>query len=531
MNSPPLRPEQLSPNLSPMAFSLDDPRNGGYNNGGNNLQHLLASPTKLNLDAAGNNSGGNSLIYRTSLSKLSELSRTGRSRQRSNSDTLRSASPIRLQFFNNAPKMLKPEYVAPQKPSGMPLLSALIGNGTGGSTNRLGLRETLEMFHKGLSRENYAFQEQVQTQQPQQQQREQSQRSASVKTAGDNKSFHNDTKHAGSNSHSHDDNNNNNNNNSNDELNHTHNQNHNHNHYNHNHNYHDHHTQNGAGITTDVDRTLKGKPINSPRDKQGSRMASNSSVASSTMTVNFNDMSKEMELEMLDTDKNGFVELVDGKSNRCSFISSSSTDFDPEWYNHQQSHISEETAKLDYRIKQLELEIDELKLQNEKLIRSITTSRTVEDKFMLDALKEIRFSKQRAQRGMERKVKQLERKVENYRKVLKTIGNSPIMPPHTPSLIACKETPLASESPRRHNCRKRIARISSVDLRKIEEQNDSSPCPSSSDGEHDTTSDDENTIKRLDDTTAQESEHLSIRRIGGLQLNIQLETQRKDNQV
>lgn len=277
----------------------------------------------------------------------------------------------------------------------------------------------------------------------------------------------------------------------------------------------------------DVDATLKGKQINSPRDTQGSRMASNSSVASSTMTVNFNDMSKEMELDLLETDKNGFVELVDGKSNRCSFISSNSTDFDADWYNQQQSHISEETAKLDYRIKQLELEIDELKLQNEKLIRSITTSRTVEDKFMLDALKEIRFSKQRAQRGMERKVKQLERKIENYRKVLRTIGNSPITPVCTPTLAASSHTQAVLESPRRQNCRKRIERISSVELRKIEEQNDSSS--SSSEGEPETMLEDEKAEQQFDGVQA--NEHLGMRRIGGLQLNIQLETEQKDNDI
>lgn len=156
MNSPPLKPEQLSPTLSPMAFSLDDPSNG------NGFSHLLASPTKLKLDSGcggpnmNNNGGsnGHSLIYRTSLSKLSELSRTGRSRQRSNSETLCSNSPIRFQLFNNAPKMLKPEFMS-QQPSTLPLLSTLMKqSATGMASNsnkeakKSSSRDCHESWHK-----------------------------------------------------------------------------------------------------------------------------------------------------------------------------------------------------------------------------------------------------------------------------------------------------------------------------------------------------------------------------------------------
>lgn len=534
MNSPPLRPEQLSPKLSPVAFSLDDPHNSSA--GANNFQHLLASPTKLSLDSGsnGNNSSGagNSLIYRTSLSKLSELSRRGRSRQRSNSDTLRSASPIRLQFFNNAPKMLKPEYVS-QQPSGIPLLSALIGNNTAGSqASRLGIRETLGMFHKGVSNDSRASQEQSQqrqrqTQEPGLQPRQQSDGSvrvpsdATLNDEADNPirlqdEISNTNNNNKSNKNINNDNHANeiNNTDSNEKLqNQTHGE----------------ITTTATTTATDADGTLKRKP-SSPRENPGTRMASNSSVASSTMTVNFNDMSKEMELDPLPTDKNGFVELVDGKSNRCSFISSSSTDFDPDWYSHQQTHLSEETTKLDYRIKQLELEIDELKLQNEKLISSITTSRTVEDKFMLDALKEIRFSKQKAQRGMERKVKQLEKKVENYRTVLKTIGDSPLQP-HLYPQLPYGQISAFSESPRTQNTKRRIARISSTELRRIEEHSDSScSSSSSSSSEEENTFDEQVSMDEtmmMDDGT--EPSNSSMRRIGGLQLNIRLEMQRNSS--
>ncbi|GCF00475.1 hypothetical protein ZYGM_003197 [Zygosaccharomyces mellis] len=549
MNSPTLRPEQLSPKLSPVAFSLDDPNNTSTS--ANNFQHILASPTKLSLDgnANGNNGSGagNSLIYRTSLSKLSELSRRGRSRQRSNSDTLRSASPTRLQFFNNAPKMLKPEYVSYQ-PSGMPLLSALIGNGsTGPHGGRLGIKETLEMFHRGFSSKSRPSQKQEE--QRRQRQAQESQLRPEQKGEGSDRQLSDTTlneekykqfrggvsnKYDNNNDDANNNDNSNNNNNNND------------NHANEEHNDESENlTRNQGSIPgtetnmtapIDEDGTLK-KKSSSPRENQGTRMASNSSVASSTMTVNFNDMSKEVELDMLPTDKNGFVELVDGKSNRCSFISSSSTDFDADWYNHQHFHINEETAKLDYRIKQLELELDELKIQNQKLIRSITTNRTAEDEFMLDALKEIRYSKQKAQRGMERRVKQLEGKVESYRKVLGFIGDGPSQS-QVHSQLPYGQISACSESPKKQNYKKRIARISSMELRKIEEHSDSSsptsPSASSSDD-----SEYEETEKTFEEQPSMEEATMiqdgntvssnSIRRIGGFHLNIPLEMQRNNN--
>ena len=182
MYSPILKPEQHSPMMSPMAFHLDE------NNGSNNIQNLLLSPTKLKLDSVGNSS-----VYRTSLSKLNELTRNGRSRQRRNSDTLRSNSPIRFPLLNNlAPKMLKPEYINSQT-SSLPLLSALMKQTANTSSNsannsnsnyqldasrqsnntndtnsnpffsRMSIKETLEQLniHKQMQKKNTQEREQV----------------------------------------------------------------------------------------------------------------------------------------------------------------------------------------------------------------------------------------------------------------------------------------------------------------------------------------------------------------------------------
>lgn len=256
------------------------------------------------------------------------------------------------------------------------------------------------------------------------------------------------------------------------------------------------------------------------------RVISHSSTISSTMTVDLNDISKEMDIDLLPTDKNGFVHFGESKSNRCSFISSSSTDFDADWCNQQQVRNQEETSKLDYRIKQLELEIDELKLQNEKLIQSITTSRTVEDKFMFDALKEIRATKQKAQRGMERKVQHLEKKVKNYRKVMKSLDDTPAI---TAAPTRSSPSYTAGDSSIVFSSRRRIARISSLELRKIEEQRDSSG--SSSEDEKDGqlqkhgSYEDSMLSKQLHQKNYPPSSDISIRRKTGFQLNIQLQMQ------
>ncbi|QLQ79191.1 hypothetical protein HG537_0B05380 [Torulaspora globosa] len=482
MNSPPLRPDQLSPVLSPIAFSLDD-----SNHHSSGFQHLLASPTKLKLDKGVNGgSNGQSLIYRTSLSKLSDLSRSGRSRQRSNSDTLRSASPIRFQLFNNAPKMLKPEYMSQQTPS-LPLLSTLMKSSTTGipkqeSKNNhtdpaamMSIRETLEKLQRDqrqAERQKVTFDDRRQEvpdnidRQP-------------VSISGPDKSCERKVSES---------------------------------------------TSATSGITLcdkqrDPNETVKFGPIRQKASEE-IRLVSNSSLASSTVSIDFNELPKDIDLEALATDKNGFAHCDDFKSNRCSFISSTSTDYDADWCN-QQVVPHDETAKLDLRIKQLEVEIAELKLQNEKLIHSITASRTVEDMFMLDALKEIRASKKEAQKGMERKVKQLEKKIENYRNAIKTRGDTSSEDITPKDKRGTYPTP---ENIPMSTLKRRIARISSLELRKIDEQGDSTSS-SSSDDESDVKLNKPESITMLTNQSRHPNElqSMSIRRKAGLQLNIHVE--------
>lgn len=487
MNTPPMKPEQLSPTLSPMALSLDDTSNTS------GFSHLLASPTKLKLDNGGPglNSGanGHSLIYRTSLSKLSELSRTGRSRQRSNSDTLRSSSPIRFQLFNNAPKMLKPEYIS-QQPSTLPLLSTLMKqsatgmastsnkeakNRQGETAARAGIRETLRKYQDQQFQINRQNNETKQQQQSLDSKAEQRQKVPEAKTKSHQGVGRNTSESASG----------------------------------------------ISGMTLyerqrDPDETIKIKASTPDLAEEEVRVISNSSLVSSAVSIDFNNLPKELDLDALPSDKNGFVQSDDFK--RCSFISSTSTDYDADWYNHQQVSTHEETAKLDHRIKQLELEIEEMKLQNEKLIQSITASRTVEDIFVYDAINEIRSSKQEAQRGMQRKVMQLEKKVENYKKVMKTLGDSPVKklaPKDKRSTYPMGEVTQVS------TLRKRISRISSTELRKIEEQGSSSS--SSSDDEKEAPLEEPAQVTTPVLSPQQDVSSLSFRRKAGLQLNIHVE--------
>lgn len=502
-----MRPEHMSPQMSPIAFSLDDPKNGA-----NSFQSLLASPTKFkldsNIDASANNHANN--IYRTSLSKLSELSRTGRSRQRSNSDTLRSVSPIRFQLFSSAPKMLRPEYIS-QQSSASPLLSTLMRNATTQSANntgtihqrdlagsKVGIRETLEQIQreqrellqrqeevnkKNTDKNRELLQPQPQPQQYQQHCQPPKDRCGSKPAVAVHESKLPQT------------------------------------------------STGKCAVTSGkskavAEETNGNKEFNARfEDSIDIRSISNPSSLPSTITVDLNDISRDMDIELLATDKNGFSSFGESKSNRYSFISSSSTDYDGgEWCNNQpeaRNNQMEETAKLDHRIKQLEVEIDNLKLQNEKLIQSITTSRVVEDSFTRGASKETRHSKQKVQQGMERKVKQLEKRVENYRKAMKSCGDSPTELPSESFIMDYKS--MASK--------RRITRISSGELRKIDEQGDSSG--SSSEEERDGQSikhEDYNDSTLTKELFRQDcSDHSSMRRKQGLQLNIQVQTQRSRN--
>ncbi|CAI4047673.1 hypothetical protein SUVZ_12G2310 [Saccharomyces uvarum] len=418
MNSPTMKSEQLTPKLSPMSFCLDDQRNA------NTFQNILNSPTKLKLDTG---SIGNSLLYPTSLSKLSELSRNGRSKQRRGSDTMRSVSPIRFQFFNNTPKMLKPEYLS-QKSSGLPLLSALLKNSK--QTSKSNSNEDQSVNPDPLSIEQNIVKQSIKDK-LEQLRRQGSEQVAQIQKK-EQQSTLPETK-----------------------------------------DYVCLHTPE-APLEDMLDHMIP------EVDDKENRFVS--IEPTQCLNTEISDLPKDMNLDNLPTDKNGFVQYgsKSNNNNRYSFISSTSTDYEPEWYDGQQHismHIpsmintdeatSQDKSNLDIKIKQLELEITELKLQNEKLVHSMTTNRYIEERFMLEVMKDPSVHAQKSQRDIERKVKQLEKKFFNCKKVLKKLTESPT--------VVATSTSKTDGNPARIPCPKtRLARVSVLDLKKIEEQPDSS---------------------------------------------------------
>lgn len=475
MYSPILKPEQHSPMMSPMAFHLDE------NNGSNNIQNLLLSPTKLKLDSVGNSS-----VYRTSLSKLNELTRNGRSRQRRNSDTLRSNSPIRFPLLNNlAPKMLKPEYINSQT-SSLPLLSALMKQTANASSNsanngnsnyqldasrqsnntndtnsnpffsRMSIKETLEQLniHKQRQKKNTQEREPV----------------VQVRTVNNSDS----TPMASKN-----------------DI-----------------------TNPGTGSVfpettalrkiSNTDSTFSDSTLNDNSSLPESQIEPlkidtkiNEVISPTTQVLrnpprkNFNvqtpnlhqsefdSIPQELNVDLLPTDNNGFVQLNSNKNNRYSFMSSTSTDFEIDWYSQLQlqqnlqlqqpsprfpaQSESDESVQNERRIKRLELEITELKLQNEKLIQSITTTHHSEG-FSTNGKAENSYVTHHKKKTMQYKVRNLEKKLESYKTVMNKLVDM-----HT-SLHGDDFNDETS------SVKTRISRISDRDLKKIEESGSSSSC-------------------------------------------------------
>lgn len=496
MNSPHFN--ELSPSMSPIAFGFDD--------------KTLLSPTKLKLDQ---HAPMNSLLYPTSLSKLSELSRTGRSQQRSrrDSDTLRSLSPLRLQFQNTgganpgpnfsmgAPKMLKPEFLqkSSTSTSTLPLLSALLmktGNGKAGSqqqgsastennsqTTSMSGFEQVSMIKESLDQ---LRQEVIVPKRNKNRDSTSTRRDRATTTKDETLAVSND-KDARKVS-----------------------------------------DANSEKTLYEEQHLRKQVPASHSKEVGSSRIFS-TETATSAKDVDSQQLRDGLDVEALPTDRNGFVQ-IDHKNintNRYSFISATSTDYDMEWYesqnniakhanSHRHGHLSSnrmmsviqddlrnqvnlesqssqsstsyEAQKLDLKIKQLELEISELKLQNEKLIHSITTNRIVEDRLLMDFIgnnENAPIAKPTQQRDMEKKVKQLEKRFDSYQKVLKqlkVISNSP-----PPKKSNSKHGHRHSHGHRK-SCdniqltdnRGRILRISSTELRKLDEQQDSSSSSPSS---------------------------------------------------
>ncbi|CAI4046327.1 Mmr1p SKDI_12G2260 [Saccharomyces kudriavzevii IFO 1802] len=420
MNSPTMKSEQLTPKLSPMSFCLDDKKNAG------SFQNLLNSPTKLKLETG---SISNSLLYPTSLSKLSELSRGGRSKQRRGSDTMRSVSPIRFQFLNNTPKMLKPEYLS-QTTNNLPLLSALLKNSKKTPKANTGEDGSLNPDH--LNIEKTIIKQTIKDKLEQL-------RNAEHAVPVQNK---------------------------------------------------EQKTMPLETIYYAEEPTPQEKPENSvslyttvPAPAlENHSMPSISNGSTHYSHTEVSELPKDLNLDNLPTDKNGFVQYgpKSNNNNRYSFISSTSTDYEPEWYDGQQNismHMPSITnteeascrdkSNLDIKIKQLELEITELKLQNEKLVHSMTTNRYIEERFMLEVMKDPSIQAQKSQRDIERKVKQLEKKFFNCKKVLKKLAESP-------TVVATSTSKTDGNSARIPCPKTRLARVSVLDLKKIEEQPDSS---------------------------------------------------------
>ncbi|CAI4035107.1 hypothetical protein SMKI_12G2470 [Saccharomyces mikatae IFO 1815] len=483
MNSATMKSEQLTPKLSPMSFCLDDQKNAGT------FQSILNSPTKLKLDTG---PISNSLLYPTSLSKLSELSRSGRSKQRRGSDTMRSVSPIRFQFLNNTPKMLKPEYLS-QTTNNLPLLSALLKNNK--KTTKSTTNEDQSLNPDPLSIEKNIIKQSIKDKLEQLRSSEpisQVQKEERKPSPHDIKDFTEETINQKN-------------------------------------------AESSGLLCTPVSVTPFEDTVSHEMPKaedKGNRVISNGSTQCSQTEIN--EMPKDLNLDALPTDKNGFVQYGlknNNSNNRYSFISSTSTDYEPEWYDGQQ-HISmhmpsmtsteevnsRDKSNLDIKIKQLELEITELKLQNEKLVHSMTTNRYIEERFMLEVMKDPSIHAQKSQRDIERKVKQLEKKFFNCKKVLKKLTESP-------SVVAPSTSKTDGNSARIPCPKTRLARVSVLDLKKIEEQPDSSSGISSEE-DHSTNEDlniaYEEPISSLSSTASKQSR--KSRR--GFQLNLPVQTEK-----
>ncbi|EJS42663.1 mmr1p [Saccharomyces arboricola H-6] len=463
MNSPTMKSEQLTPKLSPMSFCLDDQKNAGT------FQNMLNSPTKLKLDTG---SIGNSLLYPTSLSKLSELSRGGRSRQRRGSDTMRSVSPIRFQFFNNTPKMLKREYLS-QTNNNLPLLSALLKNSKKPSKATTGDDQSLNS--DPLNIEQNIIRQSIKDKLEQLRSSEQTARAQNENPKSTPVAAKEHTEEPPSQKPFED----------------------------------------SVSLPTTIHAAPSEKILDHVEPKledKENRAVSNGSAQ--CLHAEISELPGDINLDNFPTDKNGFVQYgpKSNNNNRYSFISSTSTDYEPEWYDGQQ-HISMhipsmtnsteeanslEKSNLDIKIKQLELEITELKLQNEKLVHSMTTNRYIEERFMLEVMKDPSIQAQRSQRDIERKVKQLEKKFFSCKKVLKKLTESP-------TVVAASTSKTDGNSARIPCPKTRLARVSVLDLKKIEEQPDSSSGISSEE-EHCVNEDAEaNTYEDLNTVRAEES--------------------------
>jgi len=540
-----MRSEQLTPKMSPIALCLDDPKNSSA------FQSLLSSPTKLNLD----NSSG---FYSTSLSKLNDYARSGRSRERRGSETFRSISPIRFNLStsnnnnnnnnNMGPKMLKSEYLT-QKKTNLPLLSTLLKSAASTKDNN-GKPAATTVTTKSSSSSNTITDNSMlirETLEQIQQQQKNLQKLNKTKTKKSKSSKNNiqiqvlDTNVI---------------------------------------NIKDNNIPEPIVPDKLVELSLRSNSIVSGgstlenehggeievkkrNDEEKDILSEKDRVVSNTSTVfhsqiHNNDTPNDFSLlnvENFPIDKNGFIDmnthqkysrnphnigsnggnissptLNNKPGNRFSFISSTSTDYEflfdqqavpsvhgppainsqhlhhhhQQQFPYSQSSVSNsnsnlrsaqemDTSKLDLKIKYLEIEIQELKLQNEKLVNSMNVNRTTEDNLLIELLRqktgasednsiadsnsETGSTTTKKNRSMEKKVKMLEKKFDDYKKVLEKLNyidqNISIEDSAPVDIPNFKRR---TRKPKRNTLRlpkvSRISRISSVDLRRIEENSD-----------------------------------------------------------
>ncbi|CCE63792.1 hypothetical protein TPHA_0F03110 [Tetrapisispora phaffii CBS 4417] len=461
-----------SPIMSPMAFHVKDPANK------NNIQNLLLSPTKLSLD----NTKGSS-IYRTSLSKLNESTRTGRSRQRRGSDIMRSGSPIQFPSIGSAaPKMLKPEYLNTQN-SAIPLLSTIMKQSSktmdtqktdqdNTQNNQNSQRENVETrklntsifaqlqesfinFNRQkekvenipvtTSKETHTEKEILTISKISKEEKHKPQ--STMKNNALRKISHTESTLSGSTMHE----------------------------------------QDGISEIESLEANncnVEKLPAVHPAKIVQKRIVSEHATIQES---ELHEVPKDINVDALPTDRNGFVQLNNHKNNRYSFISSASTDFELDWYNQlqQQSNLqlsqpsqrfpsqseSDDSARNEFRIKKLEIEINELKLQNEKLIqtfisenekmRQLSTSQIQS----IPATSRVKYS-EKDTRHMRNKVKRLERKLANYKKAMNKLVDNNFPSAHM-KYISTDQDEVSS-------VKTRISRISDKDLKQIEEAKSSS---------------------------------------------------------
>ncbi|CUS22294.1 LAQU0S05e02146g1_1 [Lachancea quebecensis] len=472
MNTPPMGAEKLTPKMSPTMLHLDDG------------MAPLANPSFMYLDES---KSSYPAMYRTSLSKLTERGRSGRGRTveaKTPTKLLRSNSPIRA-MLNNPPKMLKPEYIG---------ISKLLNNN---NSSRVGSAVTPSMILTS-SRLNFgntktASPEEVrqptqtqdvknQTAPPPKPQDVKKQTVAAPRTTQlapqsevptlPQATAHpvsqpmpppsvqpKSQKHSEPAVHSHPS-----------EQTQQQKQRHQSQMLSHKDSRGGKHARGPSSTSTAISgstacesRTEHAVTLPTPHSVEetaaktpGYRFPSTTSTASSSSTFDLKEFPEALSLNFeVPNDKEEFVLATQSKrSSYISSIGSANEDDLNGWFaqyaeDRQVSTLSMsdaqkekalQTEHFSLRVKQLELQIAELRLQNEEMRHNITAHRTIQDRCMFEALHDVQREKENTYKEMDRKMKQLEKQINNYRKVIQKLTNStktaPVSKPRIPMLDA-----------------------------------------------------------------------------------------------